>query len=226
MCVDECPQPVELVADPAIAEQLSPLRGGIVKATLTAITRGAPVPVPMSDASRHGIGIGMTTHMHDGDDADDGRLLRAVVLSVEPAPNLPDKTSMRRLPARRTMRTLNGNDAGSDEGDGGAGDNAGVGGEGAGVTEGRSILVVRVVIGVKGPDYCDEDCVTRVFWTGERNLDSLLNHISYGEVRLPRRHGAVATIALDHRDPRKQHPACDWHQPPPSAFFSSPPTSF
>ena len=32
-------------------------------------------------------------------------------------------------------------------------------------TGGRSILIVRVVVGVKGPDYCDEDCVTRVGWT-------------------------------------------------------------
>ena len=82
-------QPIELIADPTISEQLSPLRGGIVKATLTAITRGPFLPAKLA--------------VPDGADRDDGvatqRLLRASVVAVETTTNLPGKPSMRRCGA-------------------------------------------------------------------------------------------------------------------------------
>ena len=58
-----------------------------------------------------------------------------------------------------------------------------------------------VVIGVKGPDYCDEDCVKAMMWGGAINLAGMVEHASYGGVRFPEALGAVTTIALDARNP-------------------------
>ena len=61
----------------------------------------------------------------------------------------------------------------------------------------RSMIMVRMVYNDAAPDYCDENCMRSVMWSGSQNTNGMFTESSYGKATFPQSQGKVVTVTIN-----------------------------